>query len=437
MSRFTRAKKIDRAAVMQRMIQQNQLSPDGADWLTLRLDPYHDFQRPVAGYPDADAYDTVVSNLNYEYNVSKPAGSAGNWDAHIFTLPTTGTVCDLGNSVNAQFTQTAVAYELGIVNIAKDDTGGPLFPSAVPVASANFSMTKLSTFEGVEAGLSRVIGMGIEIIDTTAEMYKQGAVTCYRVPSGMEQKTRVGFVNTGGTMQAITDPTMIQAPPSSVAQAVLYRGSVQWEAREGAYMVVGQQGVNNPFVLSAREDVLVNNDATLTGTDVSLHSQLTALTPVQVPPLITATTPTFPTKKVNVTQSGIMITGLANSATFKIRVRVYVERAPLRSESDLIPLATPSATLDSKALELYAALVTELPVAVPVCFNAKGDWWRWIIRTVAKVAPIIGQITTPFIGPEAAVIGNLVGQGAQAISNATQRKQTKDKKKPIMVRNKK
>lgn len=424
---YTRGQKLDRAAYVSKLIQSKRITPDGADWLTLRLDPYHDFARPIAGYPDADAFDTIVSAYNYEYNVSKPAGAAANWDAHVFTLPFASSICSLGNITAGQFVQTADGHNMGLVNVAKDDAGGPLFPTAVPVASANFSMTRIDTFAGIEAGVSRVIGMGIEIIDTTAQLYKQGALTAYKMPTVRNISGNLGYLNTAGTLQTNLTVGLISAPPSTVAEAVLYRSSVQWETHEGCYMSVGQEGVVNDFATDTKGALAITTDGTFTPATPSLVTNVSATTALQAPPILTSAVAADGLKRVNVTQSGVFLSGLHNDATFKVRVRVYVERAPERGDTDLIPLCSPSAPYDAKALELYSMAVTMLPVAVPVSFNAKGDWWKWIVKVLGEVAPILGGILTPVIGPEAGAIGSAVGGVLQTVSKKNQPSQIKPK----------
>lgn len=422
-SQYTRGKRLDRAKIMADMIKNSKMSADGADWLTLRLDPYHDFNRPIAGYPDTDSHDTVVSVLNYEMNVTKPAAAAANWDAHVFTLPFDGCGLNLGAINGGVFTEGATNYNLGLVNVATDDAGGPLFPTATPVASANFTMTHVATFAGVEAGMSRVIGLGVEVIDTTAQLSKQGALTAYRMPSVGSHESIMTYGNAAATFVTHSAFNLMMTPPSTVGEAVLYRTSVQWEAKDGAYMVVGQQGIDNPFRLSKRSNIAITPDCNMGGLDSAMVSVQTPGTALNAPPLETASIGSTNLKAVNVTQSGIFLTGLHNDATFKVRVRVFVERAPMRTETDLIPLSTPSAHYDYRALALYSMLVSELPVCVPVSFNAKGDWWRWIVDTIAKVAPIAGDILVPIFGPEAALIGNSVGQLAGSVSKIVPRKQ--------------
>lgn len=416
-----------RAKELARLVQHGQLSPSGADWVTLSLDPFHDFERPIDGYPDADSFDTVVSVRNYEMNVSAPAGLGANWDAHIFTLPWDAAVFHSGTTTNAQYVQTAEQYTIGLVNVAKDASGGPLFPTAVPVASANFSMAAVDNFDSVQEGMSRIIGMGVEVIDTTAELYKQGALTAYKMPTVTSSEADIGYLNTAGTMQTNIRGRTVTPPPSTVAQAILFRNSKQWEAKQGAYMVVGQEGVDNKFTKSGAHPIFITDAPYMYGTIPTLVTAAIGVTALQTPPLLTASHTTTTTKFVNVTQSGIFLSGLNENATFKVRVRIYLERAPEKGDSDLIPLASPSAAYDPEALKLYSKVCNVLPIAVPVSHNAAGDWWRAIARVVSQVAPILGGII-PF--PEARLIGQAIGTSAGAIANIP-RASKKKKRQPI------
>jgi hypothetical protein len=406
---YTRSKKLDRAAIINKMIAQGQITEDGGDWLTLRLDPYHDFLRPIAGYPDADNFDTVVSVFNYEYNVSKPAAAAANWDAHVFTLPVVQQAFLLGTDVDGTNTCSAATYNLGLVNVAKADAGQPLFPDADPIVATNFSMTSIASFDDTIGGVSRIIGFGVEIIDTTAQLYKQGALTAYKMPVCSGSLMQLKHSNAGATIISNNTYEYINAPPKNPSEAIVYRNSVQWEAKDGAYVIVGQEGVNNPFTQACRRSFIISRDSVLDGTDITLSTSnnggLTALAGTalssQIPPA---------GQMMNVSQQGIFLSGLANDATFKIRVRIYLERAPILSNPELVALASPSAPYDVQSLEMYSRVASMVPSAVPVGFNAKGDWWRIIVNTLKKVAPIVGTVLTPFIGPEAAVIGNAVGQ---------------------------
>lgn len=428
MSSYKRNAQLDRASVIKSMINSRAITQDGGDWLTLRLDPFHDFQRPIAGYPDADSMDTVVSAITYEYNVSKPAAAAGNWDAHVFTLPRTyvssNTVATNGG--NQQITLGTDVYSLGLVNVSKADAGQPLFPTTDPVVATNFSMESISTFAQVEEGVSRVIGMGLEIIDTTAALYKQGSLSAYRLPSWEGLPSMVGTLNNAGTMQTNSQVTAMAAPPSTVTEVTQYKSTVQWEAKEGVYMAIGQEGIENPF-FNKRSQLKALTAHGYSDAGVATITSLYASTALQAPPLLTAAYgPQM--KQVNCTQSGVILNGLHNDATFKVRVRVYVERAPLKTDTDLVPLSSPSAAYDYKALQLYSLVQSMLPIAVPVGFNAKGDWWRIIANVISKIAPVLGSVLTPIFGPEAGLIAGGVSTVANSVSRIGAKKRQVQKK---------
>jgi hypothetical protein len=305
------------------------------------------------------------------------------------------------------FVEGTDTYSLGLVNVAKADSGQPLFPTVDPVVATNFTMERVDAFAEVEDGLSRVIGFGIEVIDTTAQLSKQGSLCAYKMPTITDSTVEFGYLNNAGTAQTQRTHVNFTAPPSTVSEAILYRSSVQWEAKDGAYMTVGQEGVNNPFRSKRDCSTVIKGGSLAAGQAIATAPTLA--TAAQAPPLLTACTSGASNKFVSASQSGIFLSGLANTATFKIRVRVYVERAPLRGDTNLIPLATPSAAYDPAALVLYSRLVTELPVAVPVGFNAHGDWWRMIVNVLKKVIPIAGSIAAPILGPEVAALGAAIG----------------------------
>lgn len=74
---------------LSKLTEARKLSPEGRDWLTLALDPFHDYNHQVAGYPDANCSQTVVSCYQYQVEVAAPPGIAPNtnWDAHIYNMP--------------------------------------------------------------------------------------------------------------------------------------------------------------------------------------------------------------------------------------------------------------------------------------------------------------------------------------------------------------
>lgn len=67
------------------LTDMKKITPDGKEWITLALDPFHDYNKQIAGYPDADASQTVVSCFQYQADLVAPG--AVNWDCHIYNAP--------------------------------------------------------------------------------------------------------------------------------------------------------------------------------------------------------------------------------------------------------------------------------------------------------------------------------------------------------------
>jgi len=67
--------------------------------------------------------------------------------------------------------------------------------------------------------------------------------------------------------------------------------------------------------------------------------------------------------------------GLSDTSTLNVNYNVWLERCPTQKDADLITMATPSAKYDPMALEIYALIMTEMPIGVFVKENGLGDWF--------------------------------------------------------------
>jgi len=264
------------------------------------------------------------------------------------------------------------------------------------------------------AGTSRIVGFGIEAVNTTADLYKQGAVTCYRMPQApSETSIEMTDAAVGATFIGVRQAVKIRKPPSTAAEALLLGGSTQWAASDGAYVVVPLASIENPLGNSRNRMILLSaNDDIATGEYVMTNDAALA-TPANLPPLPTLLKQ-YTTKFVPYCNCGIYFTGLSNQSTIRVKVKVYAERAPTQADASLAVLATPSAAYDPKALALYSAIMQRMPIAVPVHMNAAGDWWSAILKTIAAAAPVFGSLF-PGIGT---AVGAAVGVGAAGAATA-------------------
>ncbi len=401
----------DRTDFLSGLVAKNVLTPDGKDWLTAALDPFHDYSHPVAGYPDADCSQTVVSCFQYQMDVAAPLGVAGNWDCHIFNLPTSDTgVFEIlvENATHNALSDAAPTQRvnLGLLNIVSAPTGAPLVPTipATPVQQVACLPAAGNTDLG--RGISRVIAMGFEVHNTTATLHKQGSVLSYRMPNSATRSSYLATIDPGPISDAISATHCLQPPPS-LADAQRLKGARTWEAADGVYANCFQSGVHNPLNLASADHIAFSNSFA-TGAGCAW------LTPVGL-----GAAEIYPTvnRYIPYDTTGAMFTGLSNETTLTIKLRVYVERAPSWQDYSLAPLASPSAGYDVNALQLYAAAINMLPAAVKVNENAAGDWWRGVVNVLKHVAGPIGTVLSPFV-PGAGLVGNAIQSIAGQINTA-------------------
>jgi hypothetical protein len=427
-----------REDLLSTLVGQQKLTEDGKEWLVAALDPFHDYNHQIAGYPDTDVSQTVVSCYQYEMNLAAPAAIAvgATWDAHVFSLPTLssfgaapvynetidwGRITDPAPAVNTPLAPL-MAYSV--------PTGNPM-GFAIPVnANANVQVLPPTGSEDVWSGCSRLIACGFEVHNTTADIYKQGAVTTYRMPQSGTMNSCI-FSNTNGTSFGYVTGKRFRAPPQNIAQANLLKGTRTWNARDGVYATVFQSNVTNPIKVASCEHQLYDP-----------YPDPGQVAVVQGSPLIAgpgATPTTYcpqATKDAPFDTTGAMFTGLSSQTTLTVKARFYVERAPTWNESQLAVLASPSAGYDIVALQIYSQVINMLPPAVMVSENAKGDWWRAVLSVIRHVAAPLGLSLSGYI-PGAGLVGtaasNIAGTIDREVAIASQAIRMSKKAKPKKV----
>lgn len=417
-------------------VLDRKITPDGRDWIIAALDPFHDFQRQLAGYPDADSVHTTVACFQHEIDIAAPAGIAGTWDAHIFNLPFTNVAAAwdvVSSNTDLQFLEGGSGNTLhnwGPLTVVAVDSGQSLFPTTAHFGPTHLEMNSIDATTTAGAGTSRVIAWGYEVVNTTADLTKQGALTVYRMPQTAQSDQSVvpshtTPANCWGTMSM----NRFRCLPSTPAQAMLLGGTRQWAAADGAYVVVPQSSVANPFVSSTNVPFMFSVNVPAATGDHCLMSSVNEVTAPNVQPIPTALMG-VPQKYVPFNSTGVMMSGLSPTSTFRIKMKMYVERAPHFNDVTIAPLATPSAPYDATVLKLYSAALSQLPVAVPVSMNAFGDWFADVLSVIADVAGPIGSMVG---GAPGSLIGAAASGLARTVSSAVRPKKSDSKPKPETV----
>jgi hypothetical protein len=387
---------------LHRLIANGGLTQDGANWVVAALDPFHDVARVLAGYPDVDSSKTVVSSFSFTKEITF---AAGTWDFHTFSLPVTATDAAyyVGSAANhrnslAQVVPTYAStyYTLGPVNGITVPSGSPMFPTSAAWNPAGATFADFSADIGslLNQGFSRVIAAGLEVVNTTSALDQSGSCVCYRMPANATPTTiRVTDATAGNLCDGSTVMNVIRPPPSSMSEAMLLRGTTEWNNKHGAYMPITQSRIENPLKSTASQPVVF---MTQSGDVASVTVQQKALGGA------VTTAPSFWANKTNSQDiCGMMFTGLNQGTTLRLKYTVLVETAPTFKEYTESSLASPSAEYDPDALKLYAKIVNKMPIATFSSNNANGDWFKAILKTIHSVvrpiAAIFGRPARDFV----------------------------------------
>jgi hypothetical protein len=270
----------------------------------------------------------------------------------------------------------------------------------------------MSTTQFLLSDPGRLIGMGIEAVNTTAEIYKQGTTTVYRLPLSHKSSSVYAIPNTTSGFSYVS-ATSYPAPPRTVAEAMLLAGSRQWKASEGAYCVVPFMGQDNPPVATSYEQpwfLYPNQD--FPGSS-PLPNNNAFLGPTLVTTGVANTQPAIVKgfRHENTHMAGMIFAGLSDQSTITLNWNVYYESFPTPS-SDLVTLARPSCVYDPVALELLSRVLNEVPVGVPADMNWDGEWFANIVNKLSDFAPMIG---TALGGPAGGALGAAIGTAGKAL----------------------
>jgi hypothetical protein len=409
------------------------MTPDGRVWFKQMLDLYADVKEKPVGYPDVEGSGSVVYRIQQSVTVPAPTSAGtGAWDCHVFTLPectnsaasgaTTGgptfgnfqggTIA--GSATGVQITAAGQGSAVGPISIWAGAAGSRSWTNS---AGNTASGDTYATFnlDSVLGGSGRIVSMGFEVINTSAELYDSGAVTCYRMPQAINKESYAAYTNGAAVSPRLYNSS--RSPATTIAEAILVPNSVQWKAKEGAYVNATMTVPENPPMgLQAAGRIFKYNN-TLTGTGA------TASVPVNVSIDTTTATSTTSSGVTSFCQptpfdtSGAYFTGLNTNSTLQVNMTVVYEKFPVPSEVSILPLAQPSPAYDPVALKLYALTLSKLPPGCAQSENPLGEWWGKVMSGLGKILPIAGMALN-FVVPGAGAIGTGLGAAASAAGTA-------------------
>lgn len=402
-------------------------SPDAENWLTSCLDPFHDYQYEVEGLPDEKVAPSVVQVHNQKYTLTAPTSAgAGNWDASVLYTglntpiewPTDssggGWLAVASSPGSGLHTYSSAGLNAGIPMGALQVWAGASGASMEIGAPGTVGETAVALGSVSKTDRCRLIGVGIEIHNTTAAVYKQGSLTVAMLP---DVAVDTGMVRYRDSTASLSDQFQ-QCDRGVVAATTLkpllaVPGSSTWAAEDGCYLIPRMTTLprdvdffgysTSPVGANHRVPVMYGTDGAVATPEPSAYYSSGGSQALFFQP---ATSSGF-------SPAQVFLTGLSSASTITISFRTIVEYFPSLN-SPLLPLSTPSPVYDPKALAFYSAVAARAPYAVTVDQNGLGDYFKKVLKVMSECLPVIAPIFGEF-APLASGVGIAAGVGSRLL----------------------
>lgn len=409
------------SAMLNKLEAAKCLSGEGKNWFIQATDPFHDTAFKASGYPDTNCASSIVQTVkqSQEFGVPDTEAFDGNWDCNIVLwpnpIPFTGVLLteNYGSFYQLPSGSGTTPYMVGGVTALCAPSGAQTYGSS---SAVNVDQLALGLPPQYVVGEHRVVGMGMEVVNTTSQLNVQGQATVYRqaAPPPTTKRTTT-YSNAGATITGTYDTYKMPQPPGTLAQAQLLAGSQTWKAKDGAYCVATMNSFENPATVPSPCSIVV---ATGEEGTFGVSDEVIGNTPIEFSPAEGVNTYVpirQPLSPYNM--AGCYMTGLSPGTTLQVTVKYYIERFPTPTDQDLVVLAQPSAPFDACALEMYQRSMVHLPVGVPQGENPLGEWFRDVVKSVTRyTTPIFRGLSSvnPIFGAAAKLskeINKQVGGG--------------------------
>jgi hypothetical protein len=411
--------------VLNSAVSQRKLTPCGKAAFLAAVDPFHDVPiKDLCGWPDLETAPSVVRHWKASSTVK--AVEAGG-SILIYSWP-------ILNRMGGSLVQRRNA----VIDVMGPSGGTILGPTTIyryTAADANNLFmdtadvditTHAVNNEWFQDGPARLIGMGIEVHDVTAVISRQGTCTVFEVPqTTLDSEVVVvkpQVITTDpvvSTSQTAVEVCALRRFPETLEEIMTYPTSRQWDAKEGAYVVVPYgAGVNPPLYTEYRSPWIYAD-----GSGQADRSTYLNVSPMYIgehaTPITTNGDPYvfLGGLYAPVNSRGILLTGLNAESTFTITSTFYLETFP-QYNSDLLPLASPSAPVDLAAMNLISRVMKKLPVGCKVEDNFNGEWF-W--EALEAALPVLGMGAS-VLAPEFAPVIGLATAGAEGMLRQRQKK---------------
>lgn len=292
----------------------------------------------------------------------------------------------------------------------------------------------------------KVVSLGFEIRDTTADVFKQGTITTCRTSNKPVYLPNLasGLAGNKNVVSAdVADRSPIrpiissgfelhQLPPVTLSDAMVNQG-IQRKAADGAYCVShvsndrndAHSAIPKSFFWSTGGRDTVGIDAVLTPNNtttgfVAINQESSAPAPDEDGNWIVGPrcSEFHLSPRDNVT---CYLTGLNPNSTFTITTSIGIVFYPRMFDSGYqvtVPMAKVGPAFDPSYELILDNIRRTMPSSVPVDMNPSGEFWGMLVRGAGTIASML----LPKVGPIGALAAPVVNTIAQRVANMIEKR---------------
>jgi len=368
------------------------------------LNPFPDGDVVPMGWPDSKSVSSVVLVDTQETTITNPVGltTGQTWDCHVGISPYTLDINAGGSSGKGQFDGSYVA-------LATNTAVGPYFvltgASGTNMAPNNATGLTNPFHAGYgqlsEKNMFRVVAQAIEVVNTSAELYRGGMAYGYRTPTMPHVSTVVSGLGVAGST-SLSRSVTCNLPPRNAGGVVNFKNTYEGSAADGLYVINTPDGiVNEPMQGTGCQTIMLESPS---------EPSSFGYTFVRCGP------------HTNWNHIGGFLTGLAQGSSLVVRFRTYMEIFPTvgnaQEPTALVRLSGRTVPRSYVIDEILTRVLSDMPAGTAYSENPLGEWFQKILQAVASMAPVIGSALAP-VFPPAALIGSGLGMAANGIGKLT------------------
>lgn len=362
------------------------------------VNPFPDYAPKRVGWPDTKAGASVCIVDLYETTLKQPTGLAAGdtWDLHVSCLPQCFSADRQLITVSPWALGPPQAQKLASLNCQTWPTGTP----AHNLLAGSNIVDQYSYGPLAQGAAFRVVAQGLELVNTSAQLYKGGSSYAYRfsTPVSLTAPYTVSSPNSPTTQAGAGLMELVAALPTDPSEIVDWPNTFIGSAQDGLYVInTPVDQVNEARGFAGRGVGYVDDPSDLATDGVGSA---------------------YCGGHNGWNMCGAFMTGLAQGSSILVKHRVYLEIFPSTlkdSESfSLIRLTNPTVPYSPVILEVLAQVLRDMPAGCRYIDNPLGEWFQSILDKIATYAPVVGAALTP-LSPLAPIIGSAVGKGAAMI----------------------